>query len=110
VVIWLDIHLSPAVGSWIAESFGVICIMIRDLGMQRTEDDKAFFAARESSDAILTKDYDFVLLAEKHGAPSAILWLTCGNTSNEALSHLLGVRLADAIRLVQEGERLVEIG
>jgi predicted nuclease of predicted toxin-antitoxin system len=110
VVIWLDIHLSPAIGAWIAETFGVTCVMMRDSGMQRTEDDKAFFAARDSADAILTTDHDFVLLVDKHGAPPGILWLICGNTSNEALRHLFGVRLADALRLVQEGERLVEIG
>jgi len=102
--------LSPAVGAWIAETFGVTCVMMRDSGMQHAEDDKAFFAARDSADAILTKDHDFVLLVDRHGSPPSILWLTCGNTSNEALRHLLGVRLADAIRLVQEGEKLVEIG
>lgn len=110
MVIWLDIHLSPAIGLWIMERFGVDCDAMRDLGHQRTEDAAAFFAARGKVDVIMTKDSDFVRLVEQHGAPPAVIWLTCGNTSNQALRHLLGVRLADALRLITAGERLIEIG
>lgn len=51
----------------------------------------------------------FVILLEELGAAPAIVWLTCGNTSNAELKR----RLTDAGRrtfeLLEKGEPLVEI-
>lgn len=38
-----------------------------------------------------------------------MIWLTCGNTSNDALKVLLNATFADAITLIERGEALVEI-
>lgn len=48
-------------------------------------------------------------LAVECEQPPAILWLTCGNTSNEALRVLLGATLPRALALIESGETLVEI-
>jgi predicted nuclease of predicted toxin-antitoxin system len=110
VLLWLDVHLSPAIGSWIEREFGIRCLMMRDLGMQRTEDSKAFEAARAAGATVVTKDADWVALLERLGPPPAVIRLGCGNTSNMHLRGILRNSLPDAIKLLQAGEPLVEIG
>jgi predicted nuclease of predicted toxin-antitoxin system len=57
----------------------------------------------------MTKDSDFVDLVERLGAPPQIIWLTCGNTSNDRLREILSSTLAEALDLLSSGEKLVEI-
>lgn len=108
--VWLDIHLSPKVGVWIERSFGVRSVMMRDLGLQRTPDERVFAMARDAKAVIMSKDADFVRLVEQHGPPPAVIRLTCGNTSNDHLCVILASSLARALDLVRDGEALIEIG
>jgi len=110
VELWLDIHLSPKVGQWIQTSFGIRCVMMRDQGMQRTADEQVFEQARRPGVVIMTKDSDFLRLLDAHGPPPALIWLTCGNTSNASLCDILAPRLARAMELIAQGEVLIEIG
>jgi predicted nuclease of predicted toxin-antitoxin system len=57
----------------------------------------------------MTKDADFVRLLEEFGHPPQVIWLTCGNTSDDALRRILTGGLPRAISLLQSGEPLVEI-
>lgn len=57
----------------------------------------------------MTKDRDFLDLVERLGSPPQVLWITCGNTSNDALEALFEVTLEEALELLVRGERLVEI-
>jgi predicted nuclease of predicted toxin-antitoxin system len=58
---------------------------------------------------VLTKDADFVLLLKRLGPLPAVVWIRCGNTSNERLKQLLEGLFGDMIRLLEAGETLVEI-
>lgn len=107
--LWLDIHLSPAIGQWVEETLGVRCAMMRDVGMQRTPDAQVFEQARVPGVVLMTKDADFVRLLEARGPPPAIIWLTCGNTSNAELRKVRSPHLRRALELVERGESLVEI-
>jgi hypothetical protein len=42
-------------------------------------------------------------------APPKVIWLTCGNTLNENLRHILHAALKAAISLLTSGESIVEI-
>jgi predicted nuclease of predicted toxin-antitoxin system len=57
----------------------------------------------------LTKDADFSQLLAQHGPPPKILWLTCGNTSNENVCRILSSALAAALKMLESGEAIVEI-
>ncbi len=57
----------------------------------------------------MTKDSDFINLLERLGAPPKILWITCGNTSNDRMRGILRAQLKRAIALFDTGETLVEI-
>jgi predicted nuclease of predicted toxin-antitoxin system len=107
--IWIDAHLSPAIATWITDTFGITAVALRDLGLRDAEDPEIFEAAKEQGVIFMTKDSDFVDLVERLEAPPQIIWLTCGNTSNVRLCEILSSTLLDALELLKSGEKLVEI-
>ena len=110
MTLWFDAHLSPRIARWVSETFGFKATPVRDLNLRKAEDEQIFFAAREANVIVITKDSDFVDLLERHGSPPKIIWLTCGNTSEAALKHMLSTALPKALRLLDTGDDLVEIG
>ena len=110
MTIWLNAHLSPAIAVWITATFGITAIAVRDLGLRESEDTHIFDAAKAAGDVIfMTKDRDFIELVERYGSPPQVIWLTCGNTSNDRLKEILTATLPNAIELLRLGERVVEI-
>jgi len=57
----------------------------------------------------MTKDSDFITLYHQKGPPPQIIWLTCGNTSNQYLRTILTTALPKALQLLEQGDGLVEI-
>jgi predicted nuclease of predicted toxin-antitoxin system len=110
MTLWLDAHLSPRIARWVSETLGFTAMPVRDLRLRESEDEQIFFAAREANAVVITKDSDFVELLERHGSPPKIIWLTCGNTSEEALKQIFSSALPEAARLLDAGDDLVEIG
>ena len=109
MILWVDAQLSLQVASWIAETLGIEARPLRDLGLVRAKDRQIYLAAREAGAVILTKDSDFLELAERLGAPPQVLWVTCGNTSNVRLRQILENVLPTALGMLERGESLVEI-
>ena len=109
MIIWVDAQFSPAIASWIAERFTCECIAVRELGLRDAADREIFLAAREAGAVVMSKDSDFVRMLDELGAPPQVIWVTCGNTSNARLKEILDVTLANAIALLESGERIVEI-
>ncbi len=108
-MIWVDAHISPAVAKWIAAELGHPACSVRDLGLRNAKDRDIFAAARQANAVVMTKDADFPEMVERLGPPPSVIWLTCGNTSNEALRKLLKTTLPRAMELISRGEKLVEI-
>lgn len=109
LIVWVDAQLSPALAPWLTEAFGVPAYSARYLGLQSAKDREIFGAAREAGAVVLTKDRDFVLLVEQFGPPPQVVWITCGNTSNQSLRTILSKNFRRAIELLEGGERIVEI-
>jgi len=109
VTIWIDAQLSPALALWIVQTFGISAVALRDIGLRDGTDRQIFLAAKEQSTIVMTKDADFVRLLEALGSPPQIIWITCGNTSNEYLRQLLRTALPRVLALLAEGESLVEL-
>jgi predicted nuclease of predicted toxin-antitoxin system len=57
----------------------------------------------------MSKDSDFVRLLDELGPPPALIWITCGNTSNRVMRRVLAEQLPRAVQLLEDGQRLVEI-
>lgn len=107
--LWIDAHLSPSLAPWLESAFGIRAAHLRSLGLRDAQDSAIFFAAREADVAVLTKDRDFVQLVERFGPPPRILWVTCGNTSNERMREVLAKSLPAALTLLAGGEPFVEL-
>ena len=108
-MIWIDAQLSPAIASWINANFTVEAIALRDLGLRDAEDEDIFLAAKKADAIVITKDRDFVNLLDRFGAPPKIIWLTCGNTSNERLKQIFKTHLSTALEILAKGDNFVEI-
>ena len=91
------------------ETFGLESHAVRDLGLRDVEDETIFLAARRESAAVMTKDADFLMLLDRLGPPPQVIWITCGNTTNQQLRQVLADTLPEALRLIESGEPLVEI-
>ncbi|NEN90932.1 MAG: hypothetical protein F6K24_46365 [Okeania sp. SIO2D1] len=109
MIIWVDAQLSPAIATWISDTFGVTALALRDIGLRDAEDAEIFEAAKAESVILITKDSDFVDLVDRLDSPPQIIWLTCGNTSNSRLREILSATLPKALELLRSGEELVEI-
>ena len=109
MLVWIDAQLSPALAPWLAQEFSVAAVPVRDLGLRDAEDSAIFAAARAASAVVMTKDSDFVALVERLGATPQIIWLTCGNTTNEYLRALLADTWPRVTALLAAGESLIEL-
>lgn len=111
IEIWIDAQLSPSLAAWINENYPAInARSVRSLGLRDAEDGVIFQTAREAGVTIMSKDSDFLDLLEKHGPPPKVIWVTCGNTSNQKMRSILKQALQSAIEILENGEALVEIG
>ncbi len=109
MTIWIDAQLSPSLARWITDTFGLPARAVRELGLREAKDFPIFQAAREADAIVLTKDADFPHLLQQHGSPPKVLWLTCGNTSNQNVREILSATLLSALKLLEAGESLVEV-
>lgn len=109
MIIWIDAQLSPSLAKWIQDTFDIKSQAVRDLGLRDARDFFIFQAAREANAIVLTKDADFPQLLVQHGPPPKVLWLTCGNTSNQNVRRILTSTLLPALTLLDAGESIVEI-
>lgn len=109
MTIWVDANLSPAIATWISNTFGLTAIALRDVGLRDAEDPEIFEAAKTQGIIFMTKDSDFADLVDRFGSPPQIIWLACGNTSNARLQEILSTTLPEALELLRSGEALVEI-
>jgi len=109
VTLWIDAQLPPAIAGWIAGTYAVEAIAVRDLGLRDAEDMEIFQAAKTVNAVVMTKDRDFVDLLQRHGPPPRVIWIRCGNTSNGRLRDTLAATLQDALDLSHAGEILIEI-
>lgn len=94
----------------VSRAQGTTAAAVRDLQLRDATDEVIFEAAREANAVVLTKDSDFVRLLERRSPPPRIVWLTCGNTSNPALTRLLDKTWPTVAQMLAAGEPLVEIG
>lgn len=107
--LWLDAHLSPNLAPWIASTFGVEARAIRELGLRDAKDSEISESAYAAQAVLMTKDRDFVD-QQRPGRRPQVLWVTCGNTSNTRLKEVPGQTLPQALKLLDSGEPVVEIG
>jgi predicted nuclease of predicted toxin-antitoxin system len=109
MIFWIDAQLPPLLAAFLHEQFGVEAHALRELGLRDAEDEEIFARARESEVVLVSKDADFVELIERLGPPPRLLWVTCGNISNDPLCTLFAKLMPDALAMLEAGETIIEI-
>ena len=108
--LWIDAQLSPSLALWINQNFPDIqASSLRAIGLRDASDKEIFEKAKASKVILMSKDDDFIRLLEKHGPPPQIIWITCGNTSNQIMREILSKHFATLIALLKNGEPFIEI-
>jgi predicted nuclease of predicted toxin-antitoxin system len=106
--LWLDAQLPPQLAVWLRDTLHIDASALRELGLRDADDREIFDAARSANAILLSKDADFVELVSRLGSPPKLVWLTCGNVSNEALRVLLSQRLTLALKVL-DSDDVVEL-
>ena len=107
--LWIDAQLPPALAEWIVGLFGVEASNLDAVGLRHADDARIFAALRESGNVIVSKDEDFVDMVARLGPPPQVLWITCGNVTNRVLRTVLAESLPSGLKLLEQGEPIVEI-
>ena len=88
--VWVDARLPPSLAQWFRTERSIDALHVEDLGLHRARDLEIFSAARDAGTvALLTKDHDFCNLVGQYGPPPQVIWVRCGNASNEELRRIL---------------------
>lgn len=109
MIFWIDAQLPPALAPWLHSTHGIDAVAVRDLGLRDADDAVIFQRARAADAIIVSKDADFVELVSRHGPPPRLLWVTCGNSTNERLRGVFSVLLPVALERLKAGSPIVEI-
>ena len=110
MIVWVDAQLPPQLASWLATTFGVDAHALVNLGLRDASDQDIFERAKAAGAVLVSKDSDFVELVSRFGPPPQLLWVTCGNVTNERLRQVFATVFRSACALVDEGRAIVEIG
>lgn len=78
-----------------------------DLGVATDSDIRRY--AVENGSTLVTKDEDFVALANRDTSGPQLIWIRIGNISNDALWRAIDPQLDEIIQALSEGERIVEV-
>ena len=80
------------------------------VGLRNSDDNALWAYALENDAVVIAQDEDFAARAERSAPPTPlIVWLRVGNATNRALRAWVEPRLSGIIRLMEEGNRLVEV-
>jgi len=109
VIFWVDAQLPPQLAPWLRHRFDIESVAVRDVGLRDASDQEIFQAARDAKAIVISKDSDFRDLLERLGPPPQVVWITCGNTTNQKLMELFDTLFLKVIALLQRGEPLIEI-
>ena len=104
----IDAQLSPHLAKWISEVFKIESYSVAFLGMLNAIDTVIFDYARKENAIVMTKDEDFIKIQHRLGSPPKIIWITCGNTTNQNIRKILEDKLPEALELIIKHD-LVEI-
>jgi len=83
--------------------------LVRALGLRDATDPEIFEEAKKTEAVVMSKDDDFIQLIEQRGTPPKLIWITCGNTSNDRMREILSTTLLKAKELLESGENVVEV-
>lgn len=104
----VDAQLPPALARLLREH-GHEAEHVTDIGPGDAPDQDLWRYALEHASVIITKDEDFSLMSPQDGEAPAVVWVRVGNTRRAALLAWFGPLIDEIVRLVNDGQRLIEL-
>jgi predicted nuclease of predicted toxin-antitoxin system len=106
---WLiDNQLPIKLATYLAAR-GHDCSHILDLGMDEADDVEVWRLADREQRVLISKDEDFIFLANRPGDTGRLVWVRLGNCRNAALIAAFD-RVHDAlVQALETGQRVVEL-
>lgn len=102
----IDAQLPPALAGWL-RGRGHDAQHVFEVDLLSATDGVIATYAEANACVLVTKDEDFATL--RLPDRFCLLWLRCGNATNRALMHWLTPRWVQIERLLQSGERFIEV-
>ena len=104
----VDAQLPPALARWLVAR-GHEATHVSDIGLRDAEDTPIWRHAIATQAVILTKDEDFAHRFRQGGVCPIVVWFRLGNTNRHALLVWFDSLLPKVERLIESGERFIEI-
>lgn len=104
----IDAQLPPGLARQLATR-GYSAEHVNRIGLGHVSDIAIWRHAARTGTILLTKDEDFVALAQDDPTGPQVVWIRIGNISNKALWHALDPVLDEIVRSLSAGERVVEV-
>ena len=104
----IDAQLPPALARWLREQ-GDEAQHVEDVGLRDADDSPIWDYALKTCAVIVTKDEDFASRAARSFNSPTIVWLRIGNATNQALPQWWSPRWPQILKLLNEGQRLIEV-
>jgi predicted nuclease of predicted toxin-antitoxin system len=77
---------------------------VRDVGLERADDQTIWAHARANGQVIVSKDEDFAERALLEGPPSKVIWIRLGNCTTAAVDALLRTYSDDLLAFAADPE------
>ncbi|MGA9007935.1 MAG: DUF5615 family PIN-like protein [Xanthobacteraceae bacterium] len=104
----IDAQLPPGLAQRLMAR-GYAAEHINRVGLGGESDGDIWHYASRTQASLITKDQDFVALANQQKNGPQVIWIRIGNISNEALWRAFEPLLDEIIQALKAGERIVEV-
>jgi predicted nuclease of predicted toxin-antitoxin system len=104
----IDAQLPPALARTLTAA-GHEAAHVEDVGLREAEDSPIWHHAAATGAVLVTKDEDFIGRSRQDAGGPVVVWLRIGNASNRALEQWFLPLLDGIVKLIESGEKLVEV-
>lgn len=104
----VDAQLPPALARWLTAQ-GQDAQHVFDIGLTDGSDQTIWQHATDINGVIVTKDEDFVVLAQLRGSGPAVVWVRYGNVRRAELLGRFAEVWPTVVEALTRGETLIEI-
>ena len=98
-----DQNLSPRLVQTLADLYPA-SIHVRDVGLERSNDQIVWDYALTQGFTIVTKDADFHQMSFVYGYPPKVVWIQRGNCSTDDIADILTLRFPEISAFVTDTE------
>lgn len=90
-------------------SLGNQCEHVLEIGLDEADDRQVWTYAASAGQIVVSKDEDFVFLANRSGDTGRLVWVRLGNCRNVPLLAAFSRAHDDIVHAFDSGQRIVEL-